>query len=204
MKKLYNEKVLNFWREKGENFLFPNSNQAIRNESIREAKFSRKFFREMVNGGSVIEMGCGNGRIAEAFISKQYKGYDVNPTVISEAKKLFPNFSFNLYTPFDTIPSSDWVIVHTVLLHVSDEDIDEFLDVITSNSRNVIISEIMSREFRGDEDSVPPVFNRDKDEYIKMMLDRNFLLMEENNLYYDRYEIDMNYLVFSKKEKYYE
>jgi SAM-dependent methyltransferase len=194
MNKLYNQKVLNFWKEKGENFLFPQVN-----ESIREAKFSRKFFRKIVNGESIIEIGCGNGRIAQGFASTQYKGYDVNPTVIAEAKKSFPDFSFNLYTPFDTIPSSDWVIVHTVLLHIADEDINKFLDVITLNSKNIIISEIMSREFRGDEDSVPPVFNRDTDEYIKMMLDKNFSLMEENSFYFDRYETDMNYLVFSKK-----
>jgi SAM-dependent methyltransferase len=196
MNKLYNQKVLNFWKEKGENFLFPKVE-----ESIREAKFSRKFFREMVNGESIIEIGCGNGRIAQGFTSTQYKGYDVNPTVIAEAKKSFPDFSFNLYTPFDTIPSSDWVIAHTVLLHIADEDINKFLDVITLNSRNIIISEIMSREFRGDEDSIPPVFNRNKNEYIKMMLDRNFSLMEEKIFYFDRYEADMNYLIFAKKGK---
>jgi hypothetical protein len=121
--------------------------------------------------------------------------------VIEEAKKSFPDFSFNLYTPFDTIPSSDWVIAHTVLLHIADEDINKFLDVITLNSRNIIISEIMSRKFRGDEDSVPPVFNRDLDEYLKMMLDRNFQLMDVERFYFDRYETNLNYLVFSKKGK---
>ena len=195
MNKIYNQKVLNFWKTIGENYLYPKVQ-----ESIREAKFSRQFFREMVNGESVIEMGCGNGRIAQGFTSKQYKGYDVNSTVISEAKNLFPDFSFNLYIPFDTIPLSDWVIAHTVLLHVSDEDIDKFLDVMTLKSRKIIISEIMSREFRGYENSIPPVFNRNKDEYIKMMLDRNFSLMEEKSFYFDRYETDINYLVFAKRK----
>jgi hypothetical protein len=91
--------------------------------------------------------------------------------------------------------------VHTVLLHVSDEDIDKFLDVITLNSRNIIISEIMSRKFRGNEDSVPPVFNRDLDEYLEMVLNRNFQLMDVNRFYFDRYETNLNYLVFSKKGK---
>jgi hypothetical protein len=88
--------------------------------------------------------------------------------------------------------------VHTVLLHVSDEDIDKFLDVITLNSRNIIISEIMSRKFRynREENINPPVFNRDLDEYLEMMNNRDFTLMKSTNFFFDRYNADLNYLVF--------
>ena len=197
MNKLYNKKILNFWETQGENCLFPDTP-----ESVREAKFSRKFFRKMVNNESVVEVGCGNGRIAQAFTQHQYIGLDINPTVIKDAKETFPDYKFLIYSPFDSIPVADWVIAHTVLLHVSDDDIEKFMDVLTLDASNVIISEIMLRTFRGDdnENAIPPVFNRDINEYHKMMQNRDFMLVDMEIFYFERYNTNINYLVFTKKK----
>jgi SAM-dependent methyltransferase len=110
----------------------------------------------------VLDFGCGTGRLAAFFDAKHYVGVDICAQVIEAARDIMPSHRFKYIWPDDVLPSSDVILAHTVLLHVSDQMIDA--TVARFRAPRVIISEILGQEWRRVGD--PPVFNREKSDYM--------------------------------------
>jgi len=55
-----------------------------------------KIAKEVKEGDSVMDIGCGNGRLLEAFLGRKinYLGIDKNEKLLSLAKKNYPNYEF--------------------------------------------------------------------------------------------------------------
>jgi SAM-dependent methyltransferase len=179
----------------GENHFTPPTD-----EQIKEGEFTRELLKSAVGKSTVIEFGCGEGRVAGNFNSVQYRGFDINPEAIRRARENNPRHRFDVYVPFDELPKSKWVYAHTVLLHVDDCNILPILNVMTMKTRFVVISEIMSRKFRpiNHRNRIPPVFNRNREEYVDMMDSIGFKVIDEKGYFFKRYGTNINYIFFER------
>lgn len=140
-----------FWKREGLQHITPAGKENPEGWDVRP------FLRELARG-SVLEIGCGPGRLCTAFDPDDYLGVDINPAAISKARTRHPEYQFELYEG----QSADSALLYTVLLHVSDDDLPEFVAGI--NADRVIVAEIMGRQWR--RAGNPPVFNREPQEYI--------------------------------------
>jgi SAM-dependent methyltransferase len=162
--------IYNFWK----NNSLANIKPEI-GEEFPEGWNVIEFFKNFMtpeNYGETIEIGCGYGRLCEAFDSRAYLGLDISPIAIKQAIALNPLYDFKLITE-DTLnkfyPHSRTKLLYTVLLHQSDEDIKEAVENLCATSRRIIVAEICGRDWR--REGNPPVFNRNAEEYINMFQD---------------------------------
>lgn len=87
--------------------------------------------------GSVLEVGCGFGRVGAAILSRwpdvQYTGIDVSPDLIAGAQKRLPGVELLCHdlATFDTDRQWDLVVSVSVLGHLRPEDIGR----VTQNLR---------------------------------------------------------------------
>ena len=123
--------------------------------------------REIAMDRSVLEFGCGVGRLSPAFLPSRYLGVDVSPGSINEAQNQNPDHAFLLYAG-GRLPRFDVVLAWTVLLHVSDDEIKRTVgELARATSTQLVIGEIMGRSWRRRGD--PPVFNREPLEYVELL-----------------------------------
>lgn len=135
--------------------------------------------------GMVFEFGCGDGRLSSAFDPNHYVGYDINPSALAAARSNNPAQRYvEEWEPADTF------LAHTVLLHVPDDMIGDLLARARMGYRRVVIGEVMGRHWRRPGD--PPVFNREADEYVRMMGSEPARIPVP----YPRYGCDLTMLVF--------
>lgn len=134
--------------------------------------------------GRVFEFGCGYGRLSKAFAPDSYVGYDINPAAIKAARLGNPEHHYS----FEVLPG-DTFLAHTVMLHVPDDAIGAYMELAKTYKR-VVIGEIMGRKWR--RNGLPPVFNREPEEYEAMMG------MKAMRTYvpYPRYSTNLTMLVF--------
>ena len=142
-----------------------------------------KALQEAVTG-SVFEFGCGDGRLAPAFDSELYVGYDINQHAIAQARKINTEHRFG----HEIVPA-DTFLAYTVLLHVPDDEIESVID-LAKGYKHIVIGEIMGREWR--RPGNPPVFNRDAQEYADM-IGKTPRIIE---IPYPRYGKNLELLVF--------
>ena len=116
--------------------------------------------------GSILDIGCGYGRLCNAFNAKNYCGLDISSHAIEKAQKVHPEYKFSLLDYSINLPPSDTKLVYTVLLHQTDEDIDTIVKTLCNTTRRIIVAEICGRDWR--RSGNPPVFNRNKQEYIEL------------------------------------
>ena len=172
--KKYDKNVLKFWTENTDvKHIIPPSSTT----EFPEGWDVHSYLRNIVGEENVVELGCGYGRIAAGFTSNQYRGFDVNPSAIAQAEEQLPEHNFSLYEIGTELPPTEWLLVYTVLLHVSDDDIVATIATITKNCDKVLIAEIMHRGPRQPpRPGKPPVFNREQEEYIQMFKNVGFKL----------------------------
>jgi SAM-dependent methyltransferase len=133
----------------------------------------------------VLEVGCGTGRIAGLFSDHEYVGVDVNPNALLQARAANPKHLFRIADRGLEYPEAPSVLLYTVLLHISDEEIGPFLEATAHGRNRLVISEIMDRRWR--RPGIPPVFNRDVEEYVLAMHNLQFDLVEHYKNEYARY-----------------
>lgn len=193
----YDSKIIDFWKTKGLDNIKPDTG-----EEFPEGWDVRDFLSvecEMANE-TVAEIGCGYGRLCEAFSPEKYTGYDINPNAIALAKKMHPDYSFEHCTIGNPVIESRYVLFYTVLLHVPDESLVDFLKVTTASATEIVIGEIMGRKWRrGGE---PPVFNRELDEYLDIIEGAGFQTAHlTKDMPYERYKDTNISFVFSKRAR---
>jgi len=116
---------------------------------------------------SVLEFGCGVGRLSKAFLASKYLGVDVSRLALNEAQQQNPNYAFLHYVG-GRLPQANTVFAWTVLLHVNDDEIEETVgNLVQAASGAVVIGEIMGRSWRRRGD--PPVYNREPEEYVDLL-----------------------------------
>lgn len=141
--------------------------------------------------GSVLEIGCGYGRLCKAFSPDEYLGTDVNEKALEKARERFPEYVFEAYAG----QSADTALLYTVLLHISDDDLSEFIEGI--NADRVIVAEVMGRKWR--RAGNPPVFNREPQEYIDAFAEYGFECVDTYGKPYAHYQgTCITFLVFER------
>lgn len=97
-------------------------------------------------GPSIVEVGCGNGRLYPHF--ETYIGLDVNENRIDVCRERFPGGDFRLTgteTPYPLMPCT---LFCSVLLHVRDEDLE---GIAAKCETKVVIAEVMNPKYRDNE-----------------------------------------------------
>ena len=186
----YNKKILNFWLEDDFRNITPESKQ------FPEGWDVRPYIRDIIKDEDVIEVGCGYGRLTEAFMKEQYLGVDINPKAIIAAKEKNPGY---LFKDFDIdniqIPSSTWQMFYTVLLHINDDDILPYLRAVTRNTNKVLVAEILGRKWRGWDYA----FNRKESEYNKLFKECGFIKKARKDEIYEHYKnTRITFLVYER------
>lgn len=139
---------------------------------------------QMACKGYVFEFGCGDGRLSPYFNSLMYQGYDINEHALAKAKQNNPRHNY-----VDNWKQADTVLAYTVLLHISDDEIESVIDIM-KNYERIVIGEITGRKWR--RQGNPPVFNRDISEYINMIGKVPNII----KVPYPRYNTDLDLMVF--------
>ena len=152
----------------------------------------------------VVEVGCGDGRLCKAFAPDKYIGVDINQKAIDRGRKNNPDYVFNLCHPTgEDIPDGDTLLFYTVLLHMSDGKLEEYLKRVTKKFKKVVVCEILGREWR--RDGNPPVYNREEKEYIGIFSRLGLPYKRSQWKLYERYEDwdaenkDITFTVFERE-----
>lgn len=155
---------------------------------------------------SLVDFGCGYGRLCRAFAPQKYLGIDLNPNAVKTAAERFPTYSFQ-EADFDHYPPADIYLAYTVFLHLDDEVLAEVLTRMAASCRKyLIIAEILGREWR--RPGTPPVFNRDQQDYVSLASAAGFRLAGEDARPYRHYQsnpqfadrnTDLNVLIFENQ-----
>lgn len=178
---------LEFWKsERGLECITPRDKQWPEGEGFPQ------FLRGLVGNDSVLEFGCGIGRLAECFDPEQYIGVDVSRHALARARERMPSHRFMVAD--DDLPQAEVTLAHTVLLHVPDHALGRVVARFTSP--RVIVSEILGRHWRRDGD--PPVFNREAEEYVEAFSSRYMLVDRHEWPYPHYYDTNLTLLEFAR------
>ena len=174
-----------FWKKEGHKHIMPK----IGGE-FPEGWDVKSYLTELCDGKLVTEIGCGIGRLSPAFPPEHYIGIDISPKVLEIAESKNKNYKYLLHNQGDSYPQADVRLVYTVLLHIDDDCIGDFIenlcqDPATWHTLRVIVGEIMERKWR--RPGNPPVFNREANEYITLFEKCGFELESVADKVYERY-----------------
>ncbi len=115
--------------------------------------------------GTVLEFGCGRGRLAPFFNRNQYLGVDISQHAIDAARTANPRHEFRSIMPFDDLPDTDTILAYTVLHHIQDKHMPEIADIFRKAPR-IVITEIMEPSLATN--SMPPCLNRSPNTYQQL------------------------------------
>lgn len=170
----YNKETLKFWTGKNakNHIIAPNSKT-----DFPEGEEIFSLLQSIVGKDSIIDMGCGRGRLTSAFSRGGYTGLDINLDLLRLAKKANPEYKFLKYKIGTHPGNAKWLMLYTVALHIDDMDIEPYLRLVTSGCDKIIIAEVTGKKFRKpNKPGKPPVFNRDNEDYIYLMNGLDFSL----------------------------
>lgn len=131
-----------------------------------EVAFLRQVYG-LCGAASVLDLGCGWGRLALAFPPEAYLGYDVNPAAINRARALHPRHRFECVAFDHPLPQRDLCVVSSVLLHVDDRNVVDLARRMSRSFGKLLIIEIMQRSVR-DVPSQVPAYCRDRADYQRL------------------------------------
>lgn len=158
------------------------SNITPQGKAWPEGEGFRDFLSGLIGLDTVLEFGCGIGRLAPCFDPEQYVGVDVSPFALERARSNHPKYRFDLIGETDPLPLANITLAHTVLLHVPDDALGSV--VARFESTLVIVSEILGRHWR--RSGNPPVFNRELEDYQAAFAPR-YRLVERHEWPYPHY-----------------
>lgn len=149
--------ALDFWR----------NNRSLAHITPPGARWAEGFdpiavLREEIPSGSVLDFGCGDGRLAEAFPQDRYTGVDVNPHAVAFCRSKWPARRFLLAE--GELPKADVALASVVLLHIPDANIVATGRRLLAAAPRVLVVEILGREWRGGRGH-PACFNRSLEDY---------------------------------------
>jgi len=187
-----------FWKKEGEKHIKP----TIGGE-FPEGWDVLSYLTKLCDGKSITEIGCGIGRLSPAFHPEHYIGIDISSKVLEIAESKNKNHKYILHNQGDSYPNADVRLVYTVLLHIDDDCISDFIENLCKNTERVVVAEIMERKWR--RPGNPPVFNREAEEYNTLFEKCGFEKDYLNEKPYERYKThalgptSITFLRFKKK-----
>lgn len=138
----------------------------------------RKMLRS-IDYDLIVDLGCGYGRLCEAFSQEKYVGVDISSVALQAAENRNPDYTFVTY---DEKPKADVYLAYTVFLHLSDAQLRQELASI--KAEYFIVAEILGSEWGNGGKGDPPTYNRDD---YSIMEEFGYSLIEEIKLPYKRY-----------------
>lgn len=160
-----------------------------------------KEISDQLGYNSIIDLGCGEGRLAPSFDPKKYIGVDIDHRAIQEAQKKFSNYQF---TTVEKAPQyADLYLAYALFGYMSSEALDQILSNI--RCKWLIVGEILGKEWHLN--TIPPLYSRDLSEYIKALRRHDFILQKHEKRVHKQYsetpffkgkEADVSLLVFQK------
>ncbi|WP_459555208.1 tetratricopeptide repeat protein [Lacunimicrobium album] len=149
--------------------------------------------------GTILEVGCGYGRLASAFPPSRYRGVDVNINAIQRCQSSLPLHQFTKVDFIDEYPRSSLAFTYCVLLHIDDEAVKSVTAKLCQAAPVVVIAEIMGRKWR--RGGLPPVYNREESEYEALMQAQGYRLFRSCRLPYLHYQNTNISLLFFRPER---
>lgn len=164
-----------------------------------------KEIADEIGYSSIIDFGCGYGRLCKGFDANKYIGLDVNPLAISAAQERFQGYQFRIVG--DEPQYADIYLAYSVFLHMKEGELQEVLTKM--RCKWLIVAEILGREWR--REGLPPAYNRELCEYVELFRRHDLVLNKHIKRPYKRYadapwyqgrNTDISFLVFKKCLKY--
>ena len=123
---------------------------------------------KLVGDDSVVDVGCGTGRLSRAFKPEQYVGVDVNETAIELSRKENPEYRFEILKEYSKIPKQDVMLLHSVALHIPDEEIT---NLFTQAEKRIVLAETMGTRNKPRDNKVELAFHyaRTANEYAALL-----------------------------------
>ncbi len=128
-----------FWEKNWQNFLTPKGERWP--EGFDVLDWLRSFF---IDYSSIVEYGCGDGRLSPAFPHDRYLGIDFNKNVIEAARKNNPKHKYVTGNKIAWNPEA--VLFYTVLLHNPDEEIERIIEESQLLGSDIVIAEVIKKE----------------------------------------------------------
>jgi trans-aconitate methyltransferase len=162
----FNYNPTEYWHERGKvykkNFIY-DKDKRLQEELL--IKYLDNIFTDNQSLQSVLELGCGFGRITKLLLTnypgiKEYLAVDLSPHQIENAKKYVGStgnkltFYLSDIQSLNTNKKYDLVIISEVLLHVLPSDIDSVIKKVISLSNKHIIN------IDWYEDNLPPDYKK--------------------------------------------
>lgn len=190
------EDLVGFWRnDQGRNITPPSS---ISPAGFDEVAFLKRL-GPLLMYKSIVEIGCGFGRLASAFPPHMYLGLDVNPEAINRAKLHRPDYRFEAIEFEAAYPKADLYLAYTVFLHIDDRHIADVNRRLKSVCRQLLIVEVMDSTFRECPSTVPN-FVRSRSDYERIF--QSFDLEFEIRRPYQHYPgRDISYLLLQNRAR---
>lgn len=176
--------IYKFWKDQGSKHIQPSGTPTL-HEGWDATLFLRELFTQE-EYGTVIDIGCGYGRLCTSFSPKQYLGLDFNQESINKAREENSGYKFDILNLEEHYPYSTTKILFYVLLHQCDGDIEYIVESLCKTSERIIVAEICGREWR--REGNPPVFNRNVEEYINLFADYDKCSVNIINKPYPHYQ----------------
>ncbi|MGP1675907.1 MAG: class I SAM-dependent methyltransferase [Burkholderiales bacterium] len=179
-----------FWKnDDGLDYITPKNARWCEGFKVHEV------LREMTAGESVLDFGCGDGRMTEAFDPDSYVGVDINPHAIRHCRNKFPAYRFKPSTV--DLPSADVALCYTVLLHVPDDEIDRTVERLSAAAKRVLAAEILGRKYR--RPGPLPLFQRELDDYVTIFAATGMVLHAVTRKPYLRYGgVEISFMDFRR------
>ena len=131
---------------------------------------------------TVVDYGCGWGRLAPAFNPSTYLGVDLNPHAIKSAQRRYPKFK-NKFVEINIDSKchrADMYLAFTVFLHLDDDTLSDILKRMHRGCRRyLVIVETLGREWRNETGDLPR-FNRDLEDYVELVEEAGFQFYKQD------------------------
>ncbi len=135
--------------------------------------------------GNLLDYGCGKGRLANLVAPLNYLGYDVNGTMVEQARRDNPDYTFTHSLVEALSYDADVTLLYTVISMWGGSEALEIL--CTLRSRIIIIGEIADKRWANTQSALPRIHNRDVAD-ISAMLDRSgYELIQHDKALHERY-----------------
>jgi hypothetical protein len=129
----YDEK--RYWEHRSDSWNAQSKIDKVQWKKLKEILGRIKF-------NSVIDVGCGDGRMIPLFEGKKYLGFDISKRLIDICKEQYPKKSFHVSSVEDAkFPKADLVFSYTTLEHVPPENIEKAVTSVKSMGKQILLIE---------------------------------------------------------------
>lgn len=200
--------LVDYWNKNGLNNIKPMSlRYGEYPEGWNPIQLLSRFIVPLLTDGSIVEIGCGYGRLCRAFDPDVYLGLDINKKAVRLARELNPEYKFQKIELVGHYPPAKLYLAYTVFLHIDDANLMEIIGPITNATDKVIVAEILSKKTwfirqllkLSSIFSSHPYFPRNREDYVNLFKVFGFALSEELKKPYNFYRgAEISFLVFER------